>query len=222
MKNLEAIVFDMDGTLYQFPDGATFGNSPLGKMVIQNTTSFIGNEFELSDDEAQARYAELSRRYSGEMSLGLEQEFGIDRMRFFNETWNIDPENIIVPEPGLGDNLRGLDVRCTLLTAAPRVWAQRALGYIGIKDLFENRIFTGEPDIRKPNPEIFRRVANQIGVTASRIVSIGDQEFSDIAPAREIGMKTVRIGDNVESDADFVARDIGDALAQLRREGLLS
>ena len=152
MNKLQAAVFDMDGTLYQFPEGATFSKSPLGVAVRQNTADFLSREFKLSDEAAWNRYDELLRRYDGEMSLGLEREFGINRMRFFDETWDIDPENIIVPEPGLREQMERLDIQCALLTAAPRVWAKRAIGYIGIANLFGDNIITGEPDIRKPNP----------------------------------------------------------------------
>ncbi|HMQ96861.1 MAG TPA: HAD-IA family hydrolase [Candidatus Nanoperiomorbaceae bacterium] len=221
MNKLQAAVFDMDGTLYQFPEGATFSESPLGVAVRQNTADFLSREFKLSDEAAWNRYDELLRRYDGEMSLGLEREFGINRMRFFDETWDIDPENIIVPEPGLREQMERLDIQCALLTAAPRVWAKRAIGYIGIANLFGDNIITGEPDIRKPNPEVFRQIMNKVGSMASQTVSIGDQDFSDIVPAKQLGMRTVRIGQDENSVADLQARNVNDALVKLRQKGWL-
>ncbi|HMQ09544.1 MAG TPA: HAD hydrolase-like protein [Candidatus Nanoperiomorbaceae bacterium] len=221
MNKLQAAVFDMDGTLYQFPEGATFSESPLGVAVRQNTADFLSREFKLSDEAAWNRYDELLRRYDGEMSLGLEREFGINRMRFFDETWDIDPENIIVPEPGLREQMERLDIQCALLTAAPRVWAKRAIGYIGIANLFGDNIITGEPDIRKPNPEVFRQIMDKVGSVASQTVSIGDQDFSDIVPAKQLGMRTVRIGQDENSVADLQARNVNDALVKLRQKGWL-
>lgn len=221
MEKINAVIFDMDGTLYQFPNGTTFSSSPLGEAVKENVTSFIAEEFKLQDDEARLKYRELQMQYDGEMSLGLEQEFGIDRMSFFEETWGIDPENVIVPEPNLKDELAQLSIRCALLTSAPRVWATRVLGYIDVINIFDDLIFTGEPDIRKPNPEVFRAIAKILGLDANQIVSIGDQEYSDIIPAKEVGMRTVRIGKNVQTDADFIAPNVRSALAILRQEGLL-
>jgi phosphoglycolate phosphatase len=221
MEKINAVIFDMDGTLYQFPNGTTFSSSPLGEAVKENVTSFIAEEFKLQDDEARLKYRELQMQYDGEMSLGLEQEFSIDRMSFFEETWGIDPENVIVPEPNLKDELAQLSIRCALLTSAPRVWATRVLGYIDVINIFDDLIFTGEPDIRKPNPEAFRAIAKILGLDANQIVSIGDQEYSDIIPAKEVGMRTVRIGKNVQTDADFIAPNVRSALAILRQEGLL-
>ena len=218
MEKIKAAIFDMDGTLYQFPNGTTFSSSPLGEAVKENVTLFIAKEFNLRDDEARQKYIELQTRYNGEMSLGLEQEFGIDRLRFFEETWGIDPENIIIPEPNLKDELAQLSIRCALLTSAPRVWATRVLNYIDIVNTFDNLLFTGEPDIRKPNPKVFLGIARILGLSASQIVSIGDQEYSDIIPAKEVGMRTVRIGKDVQSDANFIAPDVRGALAMLRQE----
>jgi len=222
MEKINAVIFDMDGTLYQFPNGTTFSSSPLGEAVKENVTSFIAEEFKLQEDEARQKYTELQMQYDGEMSLGLEREFGIDRMRFFEETWGIDPENIIVPEVNLKEELEQLNAHCVLLTSAPRVWATRALGYIGVIDMFDDLIFTGEPNIRKPNPEVFRAIAKILGLNANQIVSIGDQEYSDIIPAKEVGMRTVRIGEGVQSDADFIAPNVRVALAILRQGGLVA
>ena len=182
---------------------------------------FVGDPPNSGNYTAWNRYDELLRRYDGEMSLGLEREFGINRMRFFDETWDIDPENIIVPEPGLREQMERLDIQCALLTAAPRVWAKRAIGYIGIANLFGDNIITGEPDIRKPNPEVFRQIMNKVGSVASQTVSIGDQDFSDIVPAKQLGMRTVRIGQDENSVADLQARNVNDALVKLRQKGWL-
>lgn len=221
MEKVNAAIFDMDGTLYQFPNGTTFSNSPLGEVVKENATLFIAKEFKLGDDEARQKYMELQIQYDGEMSLGLEQEFGIDRMRFFEETWGINPEDIIVPEPNIKYELAQLGIRCALLTSAPRVWATRVLEYIDVVNMFDDLIFTGEPDIRKPNPKVFLAIAKILGLDTSQIVSIGDQEYSDIIPAKEVGMRTVRIGKGVRSDADFIAPDVRSASAILRQEGLI-
>lgn len=215
-----AVIFDMDGTLYQFPDKQTFGESPFGRAVQQNVQSFIADEFGLSTEEAKRRYAQLQVEFDGEISLGLERKYGIDRMRFFNTTWNIDPEKYIVSAEGLRNQLEEINAECVVLSAAPRVWVNQALGYIGIADLFGERVFTGEPDIRKPNPEIFRQIMGRLGCEAANIVSIGDQEYSDILPAREVGMQTVRIGSG-ETEADILATDIIDAITKLRERGVI-
>ena len=60
---------------------------------------------------------------------------------------------------------------------------------------------------------------NKVGSVASQTVSIGDQDFSDIVPAKQLGMRTVRIGQDENSVADLQARNVNDALVKLRQKG---
>ena len=62
---------------------------------------------------------------------------------------------------------------------------------------------------------------NKVGSVASQTVSIGDQDFSDIVPAKQLGMRTVRIGQDENSVADLQARNVNDALVKLRQKGWL-
>ncbi len=219
MKKAEAVIFDMDGTLYSFPENKPFGQSPFGQAIQQNARTFIAKEFGLSAEAAEQRYTELQTEYGGETSIGIERAYGVDRMRFFENTWNLDPEKYITPAPGLREALEQINAERIVLSAAPRIWVDRALGYMGVADLFGKRIITGEPDLRKPNPEVFRRIIGAYGFTAARVVSVGDQEYLDILPAREVGLQTVRIGSG-ETAADILATDVIDAIRQLRERGI--
>ena len=221
MENAKKVaIFDMDGTLYQFSGGSTFLQSPFGRAIQQNVRRLIANEFGLDDVRADERYRQLYAQFSGEMSLALEREAGIDRMRFFDETWNLDPAEFIVVEPGLREALLSIGAEPALLSAAPRVWVDRALGYMGIADVFGDRIFTGEPDIRKPSPLAFQQVLDDRSVDAAYAISIGDQDPTDIIPAQLLGMATVRIGAG-ETVADLQAATVVDAIALLRERNVL-
>lgn len=220
MEKAKLVVFDMDGTLYQFPDGGTFLEIPFGQAIQRNTREFIAREFDLNEKEASAHYDELFEKFNGELSLGLERDFSIDRLRFFNETWNLDPEEFIIPEPGVREAIEGVSVERALLSAAPRVWVDRVLGFMGIADVFGGQIFTGEPDIRKPSPLAFQQILDAVGIEARYAISIGDQEHTDIAPARSIGMKALRIGSR-ETEAEFSAPSISEAITILKNGGLL-
>ncbi len=221
MKNAKKVaIFDMDGTLYQFSGGSTFLQSPFGRAIQQNVRRLIANEFGLDGVRADERYRQLYAQFSGEMSLALEREAGIKRVRFFDETWNLDPAEFIVVEPGLREALLSIGAEPALLSAAPRVWVDRALGYMGIADVFGDRIFTGEPDIRKPSPLAFQQVLDDRRADAAYAISIGDQDPTDIIPAQLLGMATVRIGAG-ETVADLQAATVVDAIALLRERNVL-
>lgn len=78
-------------------------------------------------------------------------------------------------------------------------------------------IFTGEPDLRKPNPAIIRQVADLLGASYGKTWSVGDQEHSDIIPAKKIGLKTMRIG-SPPTAADLCVPDIHAAVARLEQD----
>lgn len=220
MDKAKLVVFDMDGTLYQFPAGGTFLETPFGKRIQQNTKEFIGREFNLNVEESAKRYAEIFKKFNGELSLGLEREFGVDRLRFFDETWNLDPREFIIPEPGVREVLESVGTEKVLLSAAPRVWVDRVLGFMGIAEVFGYRIITGEPDIRKPSPIVFQQIIDTYGIKPFDALSIGDQEYTDIIPPRSIGMRAVRIGSR-DTEAEFTASSVTEAIATLQERGLL-
>jgi putative hydrolase of the HAD superfamily len=101
------------------------------------------------------------------------------------------------------------------------VWAERVLQFLQIRQLFGQALFTGDPDIRKPSPEAFQQLADHWQLEPSQIVAIGDQEKTDILPAKTLGMLTVRIANQVESEADFQAPNVLAALEILKQEGIL-
>ena len=80
-----------------------------------------------------------------------------------------------------------------LLTSAPRAWANKVLQYLKIDDCFEIK-FTG--DQFKSKEDIFRILAQRYN--PANITSIGDQEKTDLLPAQELGMRTLKINNPTE------------------------
>ena len=217
-----ALIFDMDGTLYQFDKGAaeTFGRSAFGRQIGDNVQALFRQQFGLDAAAAAAMFQDLDRRFAGEISLGLEREHGIPRSDYFAATWNLDPRQFMERDAALTAALESVTVRRALLSAAPQIWIDRVLGLLELREAFNPHIFNGEPDIRKPNPEAFLQVAKALDVPPEQIVAIGDQEHTDILPARAAGMRTLLIG-TAQSAADFTAPDAVSAIKLLTNEGII-
>lgn len=213
-------ITDMDGTLYSFRNGAHFSASDFGRQIRAGTLNFVSERFGLSPEAAEIEYERIKSKHGGHFSLGIEKEHGIDRYEFFSSTWNLDAAEFIDPSD-IAQSLEVLKGRIALLTAAPRVWANNVLAHLNISDLFGEHVYTGEPDIRKPDPEVFKNIALNMGVSPEMIFSIGDQEESDIAPAQSIGMRTVLIGNSPDSDSDYQAPDMRSAIKLLTTEGFI-
>lgn len=218
MKEKHNFIFDMDGTLYAFNKGkgGGFTSSQFYSDVKSNVYRLLTTRLGIGNSEAETEYERIKEKYSGEVSLGVEGEHGIDRYDFFENTWNLNPEEYIEKDEELSKALSEFKGRVALLTAAPRIWALNVLSHLNLENVFENRVYTGEPNERKPNPIVFQRIADDFEMQSSKIFSIGDQEASDIIPAKSIGMKTILIGSSPTSKADYQVRNARHAIRLLK------
>lgn len=223
MKKIEAIIFDMDGTLYSFDERSEsqFISSKFGKQIRTNCILFFKERFSLSSQDAENMYQDLSNKYNGEVSLAIEEQFGIDRSEYFAFTWDLVAEEFVSTNELLLPTLEQLTVFSGVLTAAPKVWAEKVLTFLNIRQLFGKALFTGDPDIRKPNPEAFLQLATFWNLDPSQILAVGDQEKTDVLPAKSLGMKTLRIAHKAETVADLMAPDIITAIALLKEKGII-
>lgn len=62
----------------------------------------------------------------------------------------------------------------------------------GIGSLFAYQGLSGETGYRKPDPRAFIAAAEALGVAAAECLMVGDRIDNDIAPARALGMATIR------------------------------
>ena len=220
MTTLQKLIIDLDGTLYTFKGSkeGTFSTSDFYRDLQRVIRRYIAKILSLSDDDASRVIRTIDKEYAGEISIGFEQTYGIDRYEYYEQTWgSMRPEQYITAQPGLKKSLEPYTGRAVLLTAAPRVWADKVLTLLGLTDIFGDRIITGEPDIRKPGAEVFEQARTLLDAGYSSITSIGDQEYSDIAPAKALGMNTIIIN-ITQGCADQRANTIVDALSLLEEE----
>jgi len=224
MQNMKHnLLLDLDGTLYNFDgkEGGVFHSSTFYKDLRKSIITFIKERKKLNTLAAEKELERIHVKYNGEISIGVENEYGIDTITYFGNTWNLDPKKYIIKDDTLSKLLAVYRGRITLLTAAPSAWAIQALDHLEITEMFDEKIYTGESLLRKPNPLIFQKIVDDAGIPADEFISIGDQEYSDIAPAKSIGMKTMLIGKLENSVADYQANNIFDAIELLRSEGVI-
>lgn len=207
------IILDLDGTLYNFDnsDSMNFTSSRFYGEIKKRVCTFLSKRLGITEDSTRELYESVKTEFNGEVSLGLESKFGIDRYEFFGETWNLDPDQFIQRANRL-PLIQSLNGTTTFLTSAPRVWASEVLKYLNLEG-YQDRLFTGEPNIRKPNPLIFRQICDSFGFSPLEAISVGDQLATDITPARSLGMKTVLVRGN-SAKADYCINSV-DELPEL-------
>ncbi|MCR4883820.1 MAG: HAD family hydrolase [Clostridiales bacterium] len=75
--------------------------------------------------------------------------------------------------------------------------AEKRLEGMGIRRYFDLIVTSAEEGVAKPDPGIFRIALNRAGCAPEQAFMIGDRIDNDIVPAKQMGMKTVRIKQGV-------------------------
>ena len=181
-------LFDLDNTLH---DAGAFV-FPALKLSMRG---YIQQQLQVDEAEAQRLNLRYWHRY-GATLLGLMRHHGVDAAHFLHETHRL---------PGLEPTVRGhrhdvaalarLPGRRFILTNAPRAYALRVLGALGIGHLFDG-VFAIEDmamfgQLRpKPDARMLRRIAVRLGVPPTRCVLVEDTLVHQKS-ARRVGMGTV-------------------------------
>lgn len=156
---------------------------------------------------------EIINKYGENISVGLEQEFKLNRYDYFNIVWNIPAKKIIKTDNKTRKILLKIakKYKCVIISDAPRIWIDNVLKEIGIADMFKNKIFSGEGNQRKIFKNVFKRITNFYKLKPGNFIVIGDQESTDIIPARKLGMKTIFIHKNrISPYADYNIKHLSD------------
>ena len=75
--------------------------------------------------------------------------------------------------------------------------AEKRLEDMGIRPFFDVIVASAEEGVAKPDPGIFNLALTRAGCSPDQAVMIGDRIDNDIAPAKQLGMKTVWIKQGV-------------------------
>ncbi|BDI28562.1 haloacid dehalogenase [Capsulimonas corticalis] len=97
----------------------------------------------------------------------------------------------------------------------------------GIAGLFDVIVISEMVGLFKPDPAIFQYGLDQAGVSASEAIFVGDRADNDVAPAKALGMKTIRFHrgvhyglynpDDPAQTADITIFDVSELAGAVRR-----
>jgi FMN phosphatase YigB (HAD superfamily) len=209
MRNRKMIIFDLDGTLYSFK-GGSFKQSGVYKKVLLNTEKYIADKLQKNKIEARSILKEILTEYGEKISIGLEEKFKIDRYDYFNTAWDIEAKRYIKHDPRLRRILVKLkkDFDLIVISDAPIIWIKRVLRELKSENLFK-KIFSGEGNIRKEFGNAFEEIVKVLKIEPQFCIVFGDQEETDIIPAKKVGMRTVLVNKKTKSSiADYTIKSI--------------
>jgi len=135
------------------------------------------------------------------------------------------------PFPDAEEALRRLSENTSLilgiLTEGLEIKQAEKLIRLGVVKYLDPRalFISDQVGISKPNPKLYRYALDRLGLSADQVMYVGDNPDRDMAPAREVGIITVRYrGEGKYADAecapppDHEINDFHELLAVLERE----
>lgn len=94
---------------------------------------------------------------------------------------------------------------------------RQLLGHAGLLDLLEVQAFSDEVGVPKPDARIFEHALGALGTAPAAALHVGDLRRTDVAGARGLGMRTVRIRDHFDDPSEHAEADhVADTHAHLR------
>jgi phosphoglycolate phosphatase/putative hydrolase of the HAD superfamily len=195
---VQAILFDMDLTLYSHPEYAqTQIDLPIAQLARIKLKSFE----EMRDAIRQYRRDWAASHEGQAISLGnVFKAFGvsIEESIRWRETL-YEPEKYLSKDGKLRSSLSVLRASRALavVTNNPAAIAGRTLAALGVEDLFTVIVGLDTCGVSKPHRAPFLKAAELCGAAAAECLSVGDRYDIDISLPLELGMGGILV-DGVE------------------------
>lgn len=220
----QAVLFDWSNTLVEFSwddelfeEGHRAGLGAIGRVE----DGFTQRYREVVLPSVGVDYGELLRELLGELA-DAEVDAFVDAE---HEAWR-PAHQVLASAQALLESIRARGVKTGLVVNSwpepPRV-LRRDLEEAGLADLFDVVVFSTEVGARKPQPEIFLRALEQLGVLPEDAMFVGDSLSTDVLGAGRLGLTTVqalwfRADEGIAGvEPDFMAFTPMDVLNALRR-----
>jgi len=234
---IEAIVFDVDNTLFDF-------------MTMKLESSYhaiakmISRGLPMTTEEAKRTLPEIFRNFTWEDPLlfwhvaqwaGVKDQVSLERYAQMGKVaYRKKQSQIMKPYEGVPETLTALKEKGTqlaILSDAPRLKVFDRLCELELDPYFENRVVGNENDdqTKKPSAEAFERVLGVLGrKQPENVLMVGDHPVRDILGAKNYGFLTAwaKYGyypqkdedkNAVQTRADHVLGQFSDLLAVVQK-----
>ena len=223
---INAVIFDLDNTLVDF--------MLMKKQAIDAAVNAMRDAgFKLTAKEIHKRiddiYNERGIEFQNVFDELLYREFSKIDYKILSAgviAYRRAREAALVPYPHVTMTLIELSkmhIRLGVVSDAPAKEAWLRLCYLNFHHLFDAVVTFDDTHKRKPNPEPFRKILQQMQIKPEETLMIGDWEERDVVGAAKVGIKTVfaRYGNTfgtVKSNADYDIDDIAQLVGIVKKE----
>jgi HAD superfamily hydrolase (TIGR01549 family) len=192
-QNVQALIFDMDDTLYTSP-GLKRAYRRAACTLIAGIKGI--DRLETKDLYHRTRMVLAARYGFTPSNTSILSELGIAGAIWRNQTaCTIDPGSFVRHDPELVTTISILSnrYRLGLLTNNHRVHTDRILEILGVGRFFKIILTVSETGKTKPDRTLCSTMSRLLDALPEKCLAIGDEEGIDLIPARATGMKTYHV-----------------------------
>lgn len=183
----------MDGTLYH--------SKVLDQRYEDSLYQIVADRKKISLAEGKAVFQAYHERLAARMKVRPSKLFTLNNMGISDRSWAacqgkaVRPGSVLKRDRKLQSLLAQLApfFRLAIVTNNHRANTEETLACLGIGEYFDEVMTLSESRRFKPSPELYRDMAQRLGVAPEECLSIGDRYHLDLAPAAEVGMHTLLV-----------------------------
>ncbi|HRK61656.1 MAG TPA: ROK family protein [Candidatus Omnitrophota bacterium] len=189
---MELIVFDMDGTLYSSSELLQAYRDAAYELYRAR----FGGSFDKAREQVEARRTDLREQGKTYGDRDVLDSFGFTYAeKIDNEKRLIHISEYLSKNILLIEKIKKLRAKYKLVLATNNAdeATRQILSVLELTDMFD-RVYTQESTgIHKPDKRIFELIQADYGLLPAQMVSVGDRQNADIAPAQGLGMHGILV-----------------------------
>jgi len=218
---IKAISFDFYDTLFEIPEDAkNFMNMQIADLIKKNGGD---NELFLSilygqvwEDFTLGKFSTFQQAVLHDLELtGMNDNLSQDIGLILERVWRKE----LLPLQNAQDVIHLLSKKYKLAIVSNAIGEpeKRALERYQLWDKFSTVIFSSQLQARKPDAKLFVKLLQDLKFQPQEVVHVGDLIEHDILPARNIGMKTVLVGQDRIGKANACIKNLSELPDVIRR-----
>ncbi len=192
MADIQAVVFDLYGTLIYLADET----KPYARLFRD-----IG--LQLVEEFRQARIIALTEDFDNLTGLvsRINPNAHTDVQAYETEVQKELSSAMLYPETrSVLEELKKKDMRLGLISNLASPY-KKPFARLGLDEYFDEVLFSCEAGLKKPNPKIYQKMLDSLGIGPSLALMTGDKTHTDVYGPKSIGMQAIRLDrDNHSSD----------------------
>jgi putative hydrolase of the HAD superfamily len=198
MGDIEAIVFDMYGTVLYEEGGYEDREKALADIASRlagiEEEDFIAARRKTRLGSLTGRIATIEERYERMLEeLGLKGKHEIAARLAYEERGLLHERVKTYPHIyGIINTLHRRGYKTGLLSNISHPWEEVAEG-LGAKTYFDALVFSYRVGMVKPDPMIYLKICDLLGVEPKQVAFVGDGEDDEMEGAEKVGMTTILV-----------------------------